>query len=133
MKEEKLMVISTLNGNGLPESALVGFSQTDKLEIIFGTFNEIRKYSNLMVNKNVSLVIGLDLGKKMTIQYEGVAQEVNGKKLEQCKKIHISKLDNEEYVNSPRERIFKINPKWIRYSNSSKDPEEIFEIEEDKL
>jgi len=128
IKNQKLMVISTLNKNNYPESALVGFSENADLEVIFGIFNDTRKYLNLEGNKNVSLVIGFDINEKITIQYEGIANEVKGKELEQCKKIHIDKLENEEYVNNSKEKIFKIIPKWIRYSDLSKEPEEIFEI-----
>lgn len=130
LKKKQLMVISTINSEGNSQSAVVGFTETSDLEIIFGTSNETRKYSNLQKNKNISLVIGWDLEEKITVQYEGVAREMNGAEFEKCKKLHILKNPKrEKHSNNFRERFFKITPKWIRYSDLSKNPEEIFEIE----
>jgi pyridoxine/pyridoxamine 5'-phosphate oxidase len=49
-------VISTVNANGHPEGAFVGFSQTDDLRIIIGTFITCRKYKNILHHPRVSLV-----------------------------------------------------------------------------
>lgn len=129
MKKVELMVISTINKEGKPESALVGFSETRDLEIIFGTPNKTRKYTNLKSHKNVSLVIGWELDEKITIQYEGSAQEVTGKEAEKCRKLHIAKNPKrEKWVHEEGEAMFKIKPKWIRYSDLSKYPREMFEV-----
>ena len=127
LKKEQLMVLSTINKKGKPQSALVGFSETPNLEIIFGTLNTTRKYENLMNNKEVSLVIGWNLPESITIQYEGVAEEITDSSLEEYKISHINKSPKrEKSVRDARERIFKIMPKWIRYSDLSN--KEIFEI-----
>lgn len=130
IKKKQLMVISTINREGNSQSAVVGFSETPELEIIFGTSCETRKYSNLQTNKNVSLVIGWDLEEKITVQYEGVVKEAVGEEIKICKSLHINKNPKrEKHSNHPKERFFKIKPRWIRYSNLSKSPEEIFEID----
>jgi len=130
LKREHLMVISTINKEGAPESAVVGYTETPNLEIIFCTFNTTRKYANLKKNPHVSLVIGWDVDEKITIQYEGVAEEViDTNELDKHKKLHIAKRPKrEKHVYDSRERCFKVKPKWIRYSHLSKDPEEIFEL-----
>src|SRR3989344_4548100 len=114
LKKQQLMVISTINNEGKPESAVVSYSEYPSLEIVFGTFNDTRKYKNLKKNQNVSLVIGWGEKEKITLQYEGVAEEIKDKKeLILCKKNHISKNPgSESFVNHPKERIFKIKPKW---------------------
>jgi len=129
MKKEELMVISTLNKEGKPQSAVVAYTETRDLEIIFGTFNNTRKYANLKNNASVSLVIGWNIDEKITIQLEGDAQELFGQELEKCRKLHIAKNPKrEKWCYEVQERFFKIKPVWIRYSDLSKEPEEIFEI-----
>ena len=129
IKKKKLAVVSTINFKGISESALVAFSETDKLEIIFGTFKNTRKYKNLQNNKNISLVIGWDEEENITIQYEGLANEVKNKEFEECRIIQLNKNPNSKtYAFEKEQRYFKISPKWIRYSNLSKEIEEIFEI-----
>ena len=129
IKKKKLAVVSTINFKGISESALVAFSETDKLEIIFGTFKNTRKYKNLQNNKNISLVIGWDEEENITIQYEGLANEVKNKEFEECRIIQLNKNPNSKtYAFDKKQRYFKISPKWIRYSNLSKEIEEIFEI-----
>lgn len=129
LKRKELMVISTINENGSPESAVVGFSETPEFEIIFGTFNDTRKYRNLKVNKKVSVVFGWELEEKITVQYEGEAEELSGSEMERCRSLHIAKNPKrEKHAFHEKERIFKIKPKWIRYSKLEGE-EEIFEVD----
>lgn len=127
MRKETLAVISTVSKNGKPQSAVVEFSETDSLELIFDTFNSARKYRNLQSNKSVAAVIGWD--ENITVQYEGSAKELDGKELEQAKQTHNRKLpDAAKFSSLPDIRFFKIKPKWIRYSNLNSDPWEVFEL-----
>lgn len=64
---------------------MINFALTNNFEIIFNTFSTYRKYKNISQNNNVSLVIGWD--EDSTVQYEGKAQEINGKELVEYKKI----------------------------------------------
>ena len=41
-----------------PESAVVAISNTEDLQIIFGTFQDSRKFKNLQRDRNVSIVVG---------------------------------------------------------------------------
>ena len=61
----------------------------DDLELIFDTFTSSRKYKNLQKNNNVSFVIGWD--DNITVQYEGIAQEVKGEEAEKYKQIYWEK------------------------------------------
>jgi pyridoxine/pyridoxamine 5'-phosphate oxidase len=129
IKSKKLAVISTINSGEKPQSAVVAFSETKNLEIIFGTFSTTRKYKNLQENKNVSIVIGWDEAENITVQYEGTAEEVKGKELETCREIQLKKNpSSRKYAYEKEQRYFKIKPTWIRYSDFSKEPEEIFNI-----
>jgi len=127
IRKEKLAVVSTINKDGKPQSAVVEFSETDKLEIIFDTFCTSRKYKNLLNKKDVSIVIGWD--DDITVQCDGVAKELSGKELEEAKKIHVKKLPGSaKFTTMSDIRFFKIVPKWIRYSDLSVNPWEVSEI-----
>ncbi len=129
IEKQKLAVLSTINEQSNPESAVIAFSETDELELIFGTFQNTRKYHNLQSHPKVSLVIGWNDEEKITIQYEGIAQEINPENVEQYRQIHLLKNPaSKKYAFHPLQRFFKVKPVWVRYSNLSKDPEEIFEL-----
>ena len=129
LKSNNLMVLSTITSNNQSQSALVAFAETKNLELIFGTFSNTRKYKNLKNNSQVSIVIGTDETTNLALQYEGIASEVTGKDLEQCQNHQLQKNPtSQKYASHKDQRYFKINPLWIRYSDLSKNPEEIFEI-----
>ncbi len=122
-------VISTASKDGKPESALIGFGQTDELEIIFGTDASSRKYANLQENNRVAFVIGWD-DDFITVQYEGVAQEINGNELERCLELYHAKVPSAaQYQENPGQRYFKVTPTWIRYSDFSVDDDTKVEFE----
>ena len=105
----------------------MAFSETDQLEIIFGTFRDTRKYENLKKNPNVSFVISWG---DVTVQYEGIVEEALGDQFELCRDIHLAKNpESKKYTFDNRQRFFKAKPQWIRYSNFSFDPERVFEMQ----
>lgn len=130
LKQNNVMVLSTITPNNKPQSALVAFAETENLELIFGTFSTTRKYANLKQNPHISIVIGLDETTNTTLQYEGIATEASSKTATQAwQAIQLQKNPaSKKYADHKDQRYFKITPKWIRYSNFSKDPEEIVEI-----
>ena len=120
IKSQELGVITTVSPGGLPEAAIVGISEMEDLSLIFGTFKQYRKYTNLKQNPRIALVTGWE---DITVQYEGVAQELSGSEREQAKQIHIHKLPHsQKFAELPEQCYFKIKPLWIRctdYSNDS--------------
>ncbi len=48
--------IATVSNDNKSESALIGFSETDDLYIIFGTDSKSRKYENLVKNSSIAFV-----------------------------------------------------------------------------
>ena len=75
MRQHKFAVLATVSPANIPESACVGIAVTPGLEIIFDTVSDSRKYKNLLLNPNISFVIGCD--KEQTVQYEGIATVPN--------------------------------------------------------
>lgn len=114
MSGNELCVISTVNKSSSPESAIVGFSHDEDLNIYIGTSNKSRKYANLTENHKVAVVIG---NKNAEIQYEGHAFVIDDSDYRSLvEQRHISKLPGAaEYRENPDQVYVKINPIWIRF------------------
>lgn len=127
LNKNKHAVISTCGTNGQPESALIGFGETESFELIFGTSHTSRKYQNLQNNNKVAFVIGWEED-FLTVQYEGVATQIFGEELEKYVSIYHKKVPGAtQYRNHPNQTYFKVTPTWIRYSDLSDDNHEIIE------
>lgn len=126
IKRCPLGLIATVHSNNSPEAAIIGISQRESLELIFDTFKETRKYKNLKQNSRVAVVVGWD--ENITIQYEGVALELEGSEREVCEKVHLAKIPSEIKFIHQGASLFKITPTWVRYSDFTKQPSEIFEL-----
>ncbi|MBI5529960.1 MAG: pyridoxamine 5'-phosphate oxidase family protein [Candidatus Doudnabacteria bacterium] len=126
LKKENLAVLSYLHGNK-PRSAVIDFSETGDLEIIFTTLLSYRKYEDLKQNSNVALTFG---GKNnITVQYEGEAKELGKTEFLPYLKYHIQKNPIElKFSEMLEARFFKVSPVWIRYSDYGAKPNNIFEI-----
>jgi general stress protein 26 len=124
----KLAVLSTIDANAhQPESAVLGFIQGEPLEIIFDTYSTSRKYKNLQSNKKIALVIGWD--EHITVQYEGIVEKLKSKKLETYRQMYPIKFrKSEKSEHEDILRYFSVRPTWIRYSDVSKKPWNIFEV-----
>lgn len=132
LKTQKLAVIATSDSSRpTPESALIAFTEDDDLCLYFQTGKHTRKATNLRQNPHTSLVIGLGLNDMVTVQYEGVAQQlVDEVELADCKRRFVTKDSpaNEHYFNHPTTIFFKIRPSWIGYSDYSGVRPEVIEL-----
>ncbi len=128
IKAHQLAVISTVNKDAKPESAVIGFALTEDFNLIFGTFSTSRKYINLQSNSSIAVVIGWDQGK--TVQLEGTVSEVTEpREIDVSITSHLSKIPNvAKFLERPDERLFKIKPTWVSYSDLSVDPWDITEV-----
>lgn len=122
----KLATLSTISSDGTPQSALVAFAEDNDLNLYFQTRSATRKYANLTNNAKVSIVIGWSLDSLKTLQYEGNAVEVKGSA--EIKDLFINKESPStvEYLNHSDARFFKVTPTWLRYSDYSIEPPEIW-------
>jgi pyridoxine/pyridoxamine 5'-phosphate oxidase len=126
IQKNKLGVLASVSA-GTPQSALVGIAVTPRLEIIFDTVQNSRKYRNLTSNGTCSLVIGWS--GEQTLQYEGTAKELKPPELERNQAIYfLSHPDGPLRMNWPGISYFLIRPKWIRYSDFDQDPAVIDEF-----
>lgn len=127
IKKQKLAVLATV-GKTAPESSALEFGETDDLEIIIDMYNSSRKYKNMKNNPNVSLVIGWD--EDITIQYEGVAEELKEDKKRKYQNIYwLKNPEAKRWADREGITYFKISPKWIRYSDLNVHPWKIFEVQ----
>jgi len=114
MRSERLGVLATVSEERRPEAALMGYAVTPQLEIIFDTVKASRKYPNLKKNPQVAWVIGC--ATEVTLQYEGVAEELDGEELAKFKKTYFAAFPEGPARESwPGIAYFVVRPKWVRY------------------
>lgn len=114
MNEQRLAVLATVNSAGQPEAALMGYAVTPELEIIFDTVKTSRKYPNLKQNPRVAWVIGCV--SEITVQYEGVAEELTGEDLVKYKKTYFAAFpDGPARESWTGITYFVVRPSWVRY------------------
>lgn len=126
--QNKYAVLSTISKNGKPQSACVGIAVTPELRLIFDTTTDSRKYGNLMHSSVVSFVIGRE--NAQTIQYEGVAHNINKDEIKDTLEIYFDKFPDglDRKVNWDNITYFIVEPTWIRYSDFNEAIPEIKEI-----
>ncbi|SRR6266540_5325122 len=120
LQKQPMATIATIAPDSLqPESALIAFTQTDRLEIIFESFANTRKWHNLQKNPHVALVIGWNTRRHITVQYEGIATAIPPADTEKYTQIFLAKDTpcTEKFLRDRRAQLFKVRPTWIRYSD----------------
>lgn len=127
LQRHRLAVLATVSPSNQPEAAVMGYAVTSDLEIVFDTVRSARKYANMLANPRVALVIGWD---QVTLQYEGVAEEPTGERLDQYKEIYFGTYpDGRERQAWTGITWFKVRPTWIRYSDFNEGSRQIAEFD----
>ena len=125
--KELYCVVSTVSDVSKPQSALVAFSETDELEIVFATAEYTRKVINIQQNNNISVVIGLS--GSVSIQCDGIARVIALDEAGEYAQNHYRKQPgSKDYLNRPGECFVVVKPNWVRYTDISSHPETVFEI-----
>ncbi|HTC41507.1 MAG TPA: pyridoxamine 5'-phosphate oxidase family protein [Candidatus Acidoferrales bacterium] len=128
MNRERLAVLATAREDGRPESALMGFAVTPELEIVFDTVKSSRKYPILKKNPAVAWAVGCTT--EVTVQYEGVAQELEGEELAKYKKTYfVAFPDGPARESWPGITYFVVRPTWVRYCDYDPGKRRIEEME----
>ena len=126
LSKRTLAVLATADGMQ-PEAAVIEYSVLPNLELIFDTDTSFRKYRNLLSNPRVALAIGWD--GNVTVQYEGLAKDLNESELGRYRNTHLEKFPDaikfEEFIGI---KYFKIVPRWIRYTDLGNFPWKRFEV-----
>jgi len=119
----RLGVLGTICRTDTPQSALIGIAVTQQLEIVFDTVKSSRKYPNLIARPACSFVIGGWGAGEQTVQYEGVAEELESPELEPYQATYFKAWpDGPARATWPGIVYFVVRPTWIRYSDFDRDP-----------
>src|SRR3989338_939383 len=125
LEQQRFAVLSTVTPEYASESAVVEFSKGEGFQLVFDTLPAFRKYKNLKNNPLVSVVIGSE---PMSVQYEGVAVELMGEEREKARTVHFGRFPEAKKFEEQGLVFFKIVPKWLRYTDVSRQPWERLEI-----
>lgn len=119
-------VVSTIGDDGSPQSAFVAFSESDNLEVAFGTFVDSRKFRNVERDPRVSIVVS---GDDKTLQIEGVARVAMDDEEARVRAQHLAKNPSaKKYAYDSRESFVIVTPRWLRYTDFTTDPDTVEEL-----
>lgn len=126
MRQQRYGVVSSIAGDGTPQSALIGIAIAPDLSIVFDTSTTSRKYANLILRPRCSLVVGWT--EEQTIQLEGNARQPTGDDLRLCQSIYFE-VWADGYARMQRSNVayFVVRPSWVRYSDYGLSPPLVWE------
>ncbi len=121
-----LMVISTVDATGSPESAVVAYSLLGD-SILMGTILKSRKYNNLLSNNHVAVVVGWG---NATLQIQATARLLSDhEEIEDARVAHVTRVPaSKKYADDPEQRWFELRPYWFRLTDFTESPEKITEL-----
>ncbi len=122
-----IAVLGTASSTGEPESALMRIVVTPELELFFDTRIETRKYRNFLANPRCSFVIGCT--GPASVQFEGTLELPAGEELVRLKALYFSAAPQAREKEARTDIAWLLaRPKWMRYSDYSRQPPEIVEF-----
>ena len=135
MRSHRYAVEASVSSSGGVQAAVVGIVVTDDFEIFFDTLAETRKARNLRRNAAIAFVIGGTApDDERSVQYEGVADQPEGTELERLKTLYFDRFpDGRERQSWPGLIYLRARPSWLRYSDFSRAPPEIVELDARQL
>jgi len=112
---QRFCVLAT-QGQGQPYGSLVAFAETDDLrQMVFATNRDTRKFSNLLSEPRVALVIDsrsnsdTDLKDAVAITALGPAHEAAGDERERLTRVYLAKHPSlAEFIGSPQMAICSV-------------------------
>ena len=132
LRRHRLAVQCSVAPEGEPQAAVVGFAVSDALEIVFDTVDTTRKYRNLRADPRIALVIGWD--DAITAQIEGVADFPEGRELQRIRECYFDAYpDGRDRLAWPGITHVRVLPRWVRYSDFTREPPLIVECATDQL
>jgi hypothetical protein len=103
--------LATASLDGKPEAATIQYASKD-FELYFETMTSYRKYANLRMNPQASVVI-TELPK--TLQMDGIVKQLSGNDADGARQLLVIKLGEvPTFYRSPDIRFFSFTPTWIR-------------------
>ncbi|MGC1104998.1 MAG: pyridoxamine 5'-phosphate oxidase family protein [Candidatus Acidiferrales bacterium] len=141
MRANPLVTLATVSADGAPQAALLGVAASDRLELVFDTVDNSRKFGNVLRDGRIAVVFGAAGGyvsgshDERTVQYQGVADVPSGDELKRVQEeIYFKQFpDGRERLQWAHIAYVRVRPVWMRYSNYNVNPPEIVEISGDEL
>ncbi len=126
MRSHSYCVLATSDESGNPEAATIEFVMDGEGRIIFDTSTAYRKYGNIIRNSRVAIALGSG-GENKGAQYEGIAEELSGKALEEAKAVYFAENpDARKWDALPETVYFRVTPTFMRLRDyTSKERQEI--------
>ena len=132
LRRYRLAVQTSVAPDGAPQAAVVGFGVSDACEIAFDTLMTTRKYRNLVADPRVALVIGWD--HDATAQIEGIVDFPTGDELARVREVYFAAYpDGRDRLAWPGITHARVRPTWVRFSDYTKAPPLIVELNRDEL
>lgn len=136
MRANPLVTAATLSQDGAPQAALLGAAVSDRLELVFDTVDNSRKFGNVLRDGRIAVVFGAAGGyvsgshDERTVQYQGVADVPRGDELKRVQEeIYFKQFpDGRERLKWAHIAYVRVRPVWLRYSNYNVNPPETVEI-----
>jgi pyridoxamine 5'-phosphate oxidase-like protein len=131
MRGHTYAVQASVSPSLAPQAAVVGVVVTDRFELFFDTIDVSRKVRNLRPNSKVAFVMWTG---ERTVQYEGVADEPQGRELECLKELYFERFpEGRDRQNWPGVTYVRAQPVWIRYSDFDQRPPLVVEFNKNEL
>jgi general stress protein 26 len=124
MCSHKLAVVSTIGGDGQPQSAYVGVATTDSFNVVFDTVSTSRKHANLLRDPRIAVTFAAAAAAQ-TLQYEGVAFPVSTtdpRDAAHREDYYRAWPDGRARLKWPDLAYWRISPRWLRYSDFDRGP-----------
>jgi uncharacterized pyridoxamine 5'-phosphate oxidase family protein len=121
LKNNSLCVLSTADLSGKSESAIMMYTTKDDLNILISTKKETRKFGNILVNNQVSIVVG-GLKDDPSLQIEGKIRILENDEKVQATKFMLSIHPELKDFGIEGEEILEITPNWVRLIDYSQEP-----------
>lgn len=114
-------VIASNSGTGCPESAYIHVAAADNGRIVFGTNAQSRKFTNIVSDPRVSLVIVKDDAQE--IQLEGEATVLESPRAAASTQALEARHPDSTTTSDPENlRILEVTVRWAHYIDARENP-----------
>lgn len=128
LNNPQLCILSTVNEENKPESAVLVYMVRDDLSIILSTDQNSRKWKNLEKNTDVAISVGMTFT-GVNLQIEGTARLVTeGEEFETLSNEYFSYHPEVKQYQSVDTKMILVNPKWVRINDYRQHPPKVDEV-----